>query len=74
MIKFNLQFFGGRGASSAGGGGGGSANGELKLPDGTEVEFEGELHYQLILSISKYHQPCQIYRIYLVSFRRQHLQ
>lgn len=44
MIKIDLQFFGGRGASS-GGGGGGSAKGELKLPDGSEIEFEGELKF-----------------------------
>lgn len=35
---------GGRGASSgAGGGGGGFAKGELKLPDGSKIEFEGKL-------------------------------
>lgn len=46
MIIIDLQFFGGRGASSsAGGGGGGSAKGELKLPDGSKIEFEGELKY-----------------------------
>lgn len=44
MIKINLQFFGGRGASSGGGGAGG-AKGELKLPDGTKAEFEGELKF-----------------------------
>lgn len=45
MLKLDLQFFGGRGASSAGGGGGGSAQGELTLPDGSKVEFDGELKY-----------------------------
>lgn len=44
MLRIDLQFFGGRGASS-GGGSGGSAKGELKLPDGTKVEFEGELKF-----------------------------
>ena len=44
MIKIDLQFFGGRGASSGGGGGGG-ASGELTLPDGSKIEFEGELKY-----------------------------
>lgn len=44
MIRINLQFFGGRGASS-GGGGGGSASGELILPDGSKIEFDGDLHY-----------------------------
>ena len=34
---------GGRGASS--GGGAGSAKGELVLPNGSKIEFEGELHY-----------------------------
>lgn len=33
---------GGRGASSAGGG---SAKGELTLPNGSKIEFEGTLHY-----------------------------
>lgn len=45
MIKINLQFFGGRGASSSGGGGGSSATGELVLPNGSKIEFEGELKY-----------------------------
>ena len=45
MLKIDLQFFGGRGASSGGGGGGGGATGELGLPDGTKVEFEGTLHF-----------------------------
>lgn len=48
MLKLDLQFFGGRGASSGGGGGGdggGGATGELGLPDGTKVEFEGTLHF-----------------------------
>lgn len=45
MIKMNLQFFGGRGASSGGGGGGSSAKGELILPNGSKIEFEGELKY-----------------------------
>lgn len=45
MIKMNLQFFGGRGASSSGGRGGGSAQGELVLPDGSKIEFEGELKF-----------------------------
>lgn len=45
MIRINLQFFGGRGASSSQGGGGGSANGELILPNGSKIEFEGELKY-----------------------------
>lgn len=45
MILIDLQFFGGRGASSSGGGGGGSANGELILPNGSKIEFEGELKY-----------------------------
>lgn len=44
MIKIDLQFFGGRGASS-GGGSGGSAKGELTLPNGSKIEFEGELKY-----------------------------
>lgn len=45
MIKINLQFFGGRGASSSSGGGGGSAKSELILPNGSKIEFEGELKY-----------------------------
>lgn len=47
MIKVNLQLFGGRGASSSGGGGGGggSAKGELVLPNGSKIEFDGELKY-----------------------------
>lgn len=45
MIKINLQFFGGRGASSGGGGGGRSASGELVLPNGSKIEFEGDLRY-----------------------------
>ena len=45
MFKMNLQFFGGRGASSSGGRGGGSAKGELVLPNGSKIEFEGELKY-----------------------------
>ena len=44
MLKIDLQFFGGRGSSSSGSGGG-SANGELVLPDGSKIEFEGELKY-----------------------------
>lgn len=43
MLKLDLQYFGGRGAS--GGGGGGGATGELVLPDGSKIEFEGTLHY-----------------------------
>lgn len=43
MLKLDLQFFGGRGAS--GGGGGGGATGELVLPNGSKIEFEGTLHY-----------------------------
>lgn len=35
---------GGRGASSAGGSGG-AASGELVLPDGSKIEFEGELRF-----------------------------
>lgn len=42
MIKLDLQYFGGRGAS---GGGGGGATGELTLPNGSKIEFEGTLHY-----------------------------
>lgn len=47
MIRLDLQFFGGRGSSSGGSGGdgGGGASGELGLPDGTKVEFEGTLHF-----------------------------
>ena len=45
MIKINLQLFGGRGASSGGGKGGGSAKGELVLPNGSKIEFDGELKY-----------------------------
>lgn len=46
MLKLDLQFFGGRGASSGGGsGGGGSASGELGLPDGTKIEFDGTMHF-----------------------------
>ena len=47
MLKLDLQFFGGRGASSGGGegGGGDSATGELGLPDGSKIEFDGTLHY-----------------------------
>lgn len=45
MIKLNLQFFGGRGASSAGGSGGGSAKGSLDLGEGAPIEFDGELKY-----------------------------
>ena len=45
MIKLDLQFFGGRGASSGGGGGKGSASGELTLPNGTKIEFEGKLNF-----------------------------
>ena len=41
MLKLDLQYFGGRGAS---GGGGGGATGELVLPDGSKIEFEGTLH------------------------------
>lgn len=44
MLKLDLQFFGGRGASGGGGGGGG-ATGELVLPNGSKIEFEGTLHY-----------------------------
>lgn len=44
MIVFNLQFFGGRGASSSGGSGG-SSSGELILPNGSKIEFEGELKF-----------------------------
>ena len=36
---------GGRGASSSGGRGGGSAKGELVLPNGSKIEFEGELKF-----------------------------
>lgn len=43
MLKLDLQYFGGRGAS--GGGGGGGATGELILPNGSKIEFEGTLHY-----------------------------
>lgn len=43
MLKLDLQFFGGRGASSGGGGGG--STGELVLPDGSKIEFEGDLKY-----------------------------
>lgn len=43
MIKLDLQYFGGRGAS--GGGGGSGAKGELTLPNGSKVEFDGTLHY-----------------------------
>lgn len=42
MLKLDLQYFGGRGAS---GGGGGGATGELVLPNGSKIEFEGTLHY-----------------------------
>lgn len=45
MIRIDLQFFGGRGASSGGGSGGGAAKGELKLPNGSTIEFDGELKY-----------------------------
>lgn len=44
MLKLDLQYFGGRGASGGGGGGGG-ASGELVLPNGSKIEFEGTLHY-----------------------------
>lgn len=44
MIKLNLQFFGGRGAGSSTGGGKG-ASGELVLPNGSKIEFEGTLQY-----------------------------
>lgn len=44
MLKIDLQFFGGRGSSSSGSTGG-IAKGELKLPDGSEIEFEGELKF-----------------------------
>lgn len=44
MMKLDLQFFGGRGASGGGGGGGG-ATGELVLPNGSKIEFEGTLHF-----------------------------
>ena len=43
MLTLDLQYFGGRGAS--GGGGGGGATGELVLPNGSKIEFEGTLHY-----------------------------
>lgn len=43
MIKLDLQYFGGRGAS--GGGGGAGAKGELVLPNGSKIEFTGTLHY-----------------------------
>lgn len=36
---------GGRGATSSGGGSGGSAKGELVLPNGSKIEFDGELNY-----------------------------
>lgn len=45
MLRIDLQHFGGRGASSAGGGGGYVAKGELVLPDGSKIEFEGNLGY-----------------------------
>lgn len=46
MVRINLQLFGGRGASSGGRKGGGkTAKGELKLPDGSKIEFDGDLKY-----------------------------
>ena len=36
---------GGRGASSSSGRGGGSAKGELVLPSGSKIEFDGELKF-----------------------------
>lgn len=36
---------GGRGAGAGGSGGGGGASGELVLPNGSKIEFEGTLHY-----------------------------
>lgn len=46
-LKIELQLFGGRGAgsTSGGGGGGGTASGELELPSGSKIEFDGELHF-----------------------------
>ena len=44
ILEIDLHLFGGRGASSSGGGGG-SFTGELELPDGSKIEFEGTLSY-----------------------------
>lgn len=50
MLKYYIQFFGGRGASSGGnslgvGGQGPKYKNELGLPDGSKIEYEGTLQY-----------------------------
>lgn len=46
-MKLDLQFFNGNGnrSGSGKGKGGGSASGELVLPDGSKIEFDGDLHF-----------------------------
>lgn len=45
-MELNLQFFGGRGSSSAGGSGGGNGSGgEFHLPDGSVIEYDGDLKF-----------------------------
>lgn len=45
MLELNLQYFGGRGASSGGAGGAGpnGSNGVFNLPDGSQIEYDGDL-------------------------------
>lgn len=46
-FKIDLQLFAkkGSGGRRGGGGGGGAASGELELPSGSKIEFDGELHF-----------------------------